>query len=152
MKKNSNLTVTNYPNAFSCPYELGDLRILSSRLDDILDAIEEAAFRLSSYRFNRLVTAIPESCAHLRRCIDGISGAMETILQTDGPMPDCTEIARVWKSGDELLRQSIGELLSNNDDAITVFTNKEICNTLEQAFSCCKSTVSQLLTLEAARV
>jgi hypothetical protein len=65
---------------------------------------------------------------------------------------DCLDIPLVARRGDMLLRESVRELFSSDGEALTIFTNKEICETLRQALSFCKSAVQQLLILESSSV
>lgn len=131
-------------------YQPEDMRALTSRLDDILGAIEETAFRLSAYRFAWLVAAIPESCLRLKACADGIHSALDGIAQRDGLRAKYLDITLFSSRDDESLRESARDLFSSDFEALTVFTNHEICNALDQTFLFCKSTVEQLLILESS--
>ena len=50
----------------------------------------------------------------------------------------------------ELLREAIRNLFSSDAEPISVFTNKEICTTLDQAVAFCKSTLKQLHLMESS--
>jgi uncharacterized protein Yka (UPF0111/DUF47 family) len=152
VRENAALFAANPLSIFSCSYEPEHLRALTSHLDDILDAIEEAAFRLSAYQWAWLVPGIPRSCLSLKTCAEGIYSAMEgTIHHDDLPM-ECLDLPLIAKRGDMLLRAAIHDLFSSDGEALTIFTNKEICDTLKQALSFCKSAIQQLLILESSSV
>lgn len=137
-------------SAFRCLYEPEHLRILTSHLDDILDAIEEAAFQLNAYQSGWLVVGIPESCACLKACSDAIYRAVEDMSHRGEPSPACSEIPAHANRANELLREAIRNLFSSDAEPISVFTNKEICTTLDQAVAFCKSTLKQLHLMESS--
>jgi uncharacterized protein Yka (UPF0111/DUF47 family) len=150
VRENAALFAANSPSIFSRSYEPENLRALTSRLDDILDAIEEAAFRLSAYQFAWLAPGIPRSCVCLKTCAEGIYSAIEGMVHRDELPAECSEIPLITKRGDTLLREAVCELFSGDGEALTIFTNKEICDTLYQALSFCKSAVKQILILESS--
>lgn len=152
VRENAALFAANPPSIFSCSYEPEHLRALTSHLDDILDAIEEAAFRLSVYQWAWLVPGIPRSCLCLKACAEGIYAAMEGTIHRDDLPTECLDIPLIAKRGDMLLRGSIHDLFSSDGEALTIFTNKEICDTLKQALSFCKSAITQILILESSSV
>jgi uncharacterized protein len=150
VRENAAFFATNSPSIFSTSYQPEDLRALTSRLDDILDAIEEAAFRLSVYQFAWLAPGIPRSCVCLKTCAEGICSAIAGMVHRDELPEECPEIPLIAKRGDTLLRESVCELFSGDGEALTIFTNKEICDTLYQALSFCKSAAQQILSLESS--
>ncbi len=150
VRENAALFAANPPSIFSS-YEPEHLRALTSHLDDILDAIEEAAFRLSAYQWAWL-PGIPRSCVCLKECADGICSAIQGMVHHSDLPTDCLDIPLVARRGDMLLRESVRELFSSDGEALTIFTNKEICETLRQALSFCKSAIQQLLILESSSV
>jgi uncharacterized protein Yka (UPF0111/DUF47 family) len=152
VRENAALFAANPPSIFSCSYEPEHLRALTSHLDDILDAIEEAAFRLSVYQWAWLVPGIPRSCVCLKTCAEGICSAIEGMVHHRDLPTDCLDIPLVARRGDILLRESVHELFSSDGETLTIFTNKEICETLRQALSFCKSAIQQLLVLESSSV
>ena len=152
VRENAALFAANPPSIFSCSYEPEHLRALTSHLDDILDAIEEAVFRLSAYQWAWLVPGIPRSCLCLKTCAEGIYSAMEGTIHRDDLPTECPDLTLMVKRGDMLLRASIHDLFSSEGEALTILTNKEICDTLKQALSFCKSVIQQLLILESSSV
>jgi uncharacterized protein Yka (UPF0111/DUF47 family) len=140
------------PSIFSHGYQPEDLWSLTSCLDDVLDAIEEAAFRLSAYQFAWLAEGIPQSCLYLKTCTEGIFSALDGLVNRDDIPAESLEISNLAGRGDLVLRKSICDLFSSDGESMTVFTNKEICSTLSEAFSFCKSAIRQLLILESSSV
>jgi hypothetical protein len=66
------------------------------------------------------------------------------------PSPACSEIPAHANRANELLREAIRNLFSSDAEPISVFTNKEICTTLDQAVAFCKSTLKQLHLMESS--
>jgi uncharacterized protein Yka (UPF0111/DUF47 family) len=150
VRENAAFLTRESVSVFSRLYEPEDLRTLSSRLDDILDAIEEAAFRLSAYQCTWLVVGIPQSCVFLRNCAEAIHRAIEDMAHGGEPSMACSEIPALANRAGELLRESRRDIFSSDAEALLVFTNKEICDTLDQAVTFCTSAVKQLHIMETS--
>jgi uncharacterized protein Yka (UPF0111/DUF47 family) len=125
---------------------------LSSCLDDILEAIEEAAFRLSACRCQRLAEGVPRLCGCLASCADGIYAAVNEMVQGTGPTSASSAIRLLAKRADDLARTVLLDLFSNEDDAIVLLKDKEICDLLAQTVKLCEDTAKQFDVMETSRV
>jgi uncharacterized protein Yka (UPF0111/DUF47 family) len=152
VRSNALLLARDFSGLFDHPFEPKNLRTLTSRLDDILDAIEEAAFQLSAYPCTWLIAGIPQSCARLKECTEWIHTAIEALAHGKALDLESPEISAVLQVTHDLLRQSIGSVYSRETDPLMVFTNGEICKTLLHAISSCKSAAFEVNSLEASRV
>jgi len=152
VRENAAFFAARLPTIFASSYEPEDLRVLTSRLADILDAIEETAFRLSAYEWAWLAPGIPRSCVCLKTCVEGIYSAIEGLVHRDELPAECLDVPPVTKCGDTLLHESVRDYLSADAAALTIFTNKEICKSLRQALSLCKASITQILILESSSV
>jgi hypothetical protein len=124
-----------------------DLQILSSRLDDILDAIEDAAFRLSFHRGVRPTGGISRFCECLILCIDHLHKDVETIVQGVDPPVASAEIRLRTREARHLLRGEFRELFADESDAIVLLENKEICDVLDRALKFCRAAFRQILSI-----
>lgn len=125
-----------------------DFEILSARLDDILDAIEEAAFRLNAYRCQRLARGFPPLCERIVSCADGIYAAVTEMIRGSGTAQACSTIRLLTKQADDMSRAVLLDLFSNEDDGIVLLKNKEVCDMLERTIRLCEYTAKQLDIME----
>lgn len=152
LRENAAFFAAKLPTIFSSSYEPEELKVLTSRLADVLDAMEETAFRLSAYDWAWLGPGIPRSCVCLKTCVDGIHSGIEGLVHRNELPAECLDIPLVTKCCNTLLRESHWYRLSADAEALTIFTNKEICKSLRHALSFCKAAITQLLILESSSV
>lgn len=150
-RENAALFAAKLPTIFSLSYEPEDLRALTLSLGGMLDAIEEAAFRLSAYDWIWLGSGIPRSCCCLKTCMEGVYSTIKVMANRDRIPAECLSASLVTDDGDGLLADSFLEPRSVDAEALTIFTNREICKSLHQALSFCKSAIKQILILESSR-
>ena len=150
VRENAAFFAAKLPTIFSSSHEPADLRAVTSRMDDILDAIEETAFQLSAYEWAWLGPGIPRSCVCLKTCVEGIYCAIEGLVHRDELPAECPDIPLVTKCADTLPRESVRDSISADAEALTIFTNKEICKSLHQALLFCKAAITQILILESS--
>lgn len=152
VRENAAFFAAKLPTIFSSSYEPEDLQALTSRMADMLDAIEETAFRLSAYEWAWLGPGIPRSCVCLKTCAEGIYCAIGGLVHRDKLPAESLDIPLAAKCDDTLLQESVRDCLSADAEALTIFTNKEICKSLHQALSFCKAAIKQILILESSSV
>src|SRR3954470_21918368 len=82
-------------STFLTPFDPEDIQTLATSLDDVLDAIEDATFRIVAYRLDpipdpavRLGELINESCRAL-------AGAIECLRTKQSPLAQCVEVNRI---------------------------------------------------------
>jgi hypothetical protein len=112
VRENAAFFAARLPTIFASSYEPEDLRALTSRLAEILDAIEETAFRLSAYEWAWLGPGIPRSCVCLKSCVEGIYSAIEGLVHRDELPAECLDVPLDTNCGDVLLRESVHDCFS----------------------------------------
>ena len=122
---------------FVTPIDREDIMALAGRLDDVIDAIDEAAQYTLEYK-------IEESTEHARRlstiivsCTDELERAVG-LLSTRGSrlkeiLPMSVEINRLENEADQALSHAMGELFSNGSDVIHILKWRDIYNDMEEA-------------------
>lgn len=139
---------------FITPIDAEDVHALASRIDEILDHLEAAAYRFEAYGLQRTPEGIPEIAQMVNGCVAMTVEALET-LQRDGPensqglQAKCEQINKLELDTEERVRQAIRELFANERDAIALMKQKEIYELLESAADCCEDVAD---TLEAVAV
>ena len=123
---------------FITPFDPEDIQTLATALDNVVDAIEDATFRIVAYRLD----PIPESAVQLGRMIDHSCGALAralTSLRDRKPVwDDCIEVNRLENEADAVERTLVGKLFSSDIDPLTLIKQKEVFEILEQTTDYCE--------------
>jgi uncharacterized protein len=123
---------------FITPFDPEDIQTLATTLDDVLDAIEDATFRISCYR----VDPVPEPAVQLGRMINGstkaLSRALKSLEERKPVWDDSIEVNRLENEADAIERTVLGELFTNGTDAVTLMKLKEVYEILENATDLCE--------------
>jgi DNA-binding response OmpR family regulator len=114
------------------------LRSLTGYLDDVLDAIEAAAARLSIHRVKRAIPParamgriVLESTQELKRAIGQLRGMHDVF-------PHTRALHLLENRGDDLLRETIEQLFSGRASAKEIIKWKDICENLEASTDRCE--------------
>jgi len=128
-------------SSFITPIERGDIHELASRLDDILDLVEETARCVWLYEIR---SSRPEALAmakHLVEATRATKALVDALAHRPAPA-HAQELARavkqVEKQNDRLLRSATARLFAEEQDAKTLIKWKEIYAQLEAAIDRCE--------------
>jgi predicted phosphate transport protein (TIGR00153 family) len=125
-------------STFVTPFDREDIYRLTGALDDVVDAIEEAADRIVLYRLGTLPPGVTTQVEVLRRAAAATAEAMP-LLPTVEKMRDFTvHVNSLEDEADVAYRTLLGELLNPAEgatpvDVLTVLKLKEVVETLEEA-------------------
>ena len=123
---------------FVTPFDREDIYRLASTLDDVLDAVEEAADRIVLYRLGALPDGVSAQVEVLQRAAAVTAEAMPR-LEKMAELPEYwIKLNSLENEADVIYRDLLGELLAPPDgsppaDVLTVLKMKEIVDTLEEA-------------------
>ena len=135
---------TRLNQTFITPLDPEDIHSLSSHLDDVLDGIEDAAYRMVAYRSGAHSGMVVELCKMVYACAQTLELAFEA-LETNKPvLPYCIEINRLEEVADQLVRDAVSELFRSEKDPITLLKLKEIYEFLEQTTDACEDVADAL--------
>lgn len=138
---------TRLNQTFVTPLDPEDLHNLGSSLDDVVDFIEDAAFRLSAYKVKPVPHGVPDLTRIIHACSVKLQSAVGK-LKTNTPMlDDCIEINRLENEADELVRKFVTRLFNEETDAIVLLKHKEIYEVLELATDRCEDVADVLQTV-----
>jgi uncharacterized protein Yka (UPF0111/DUF47 family) len=127
---------------FITPLDREDIHTLATKLDDILDNMEETAHRFVAFRIDKPTPAaeamariIHECCVHLaealRLCRD-----MKNI---DGIQTRLREIGRLENEADRIYRESDSALFADPPDILLLIKWRELYGWLEETVDACKT-------------
>ena len=134
-------TIELLHSSFVTPIERGDIHDLASRLDDILDLIEETARCVWLYDVTSSRPEAIEMARHLVEATRGTKALVDALSRH--PTPERTQelsraVKQVEKQNDRLLRSATARLFHDEQDAKTLIKWKEIYAQLEAAIDRCE--------------
>ncbi len=123
---------------FITPFDPEDIQTLATALDNVLDAMEDATFRISCYR----VDPIPEPAVQLGLMINdstkALARALRSLEERKPVWEDCIEVNRLENEADAVERTVLGDLFTNGTDPVTLIKLKEVYEILEHATDMCE--------------
>ncbi len=135
---------TRLNQTFITPLDPEDIHALSSRLDDVLDGIEDAAYRMAAYRLEPIPATVVQLCGLVHDQAKSLAKAFEA-LNRDAPLLEhCIEVNRLEDYADELLRGAVAELFHSEKDPIALIKLKEVYEFLEDTTDRCEDVADVL--------
>lgn len=129
---------------FITPIDPEDIHSLASSLDDVLDGIEDAAYRIHSYQIHTLPPRMVQVAQLLGDCTRSLRNALLAFEKSEAVLNDCIDINRVEEEVDDLVRLAVADLFANERDPIQLIKLKEVYEILEQITDSCED-VSDVL-------
>ncbi len=118
---------------FVTPIDREDIHNMARSLDDVMDAIDDAASLIPTYRITQVRHGARELAAIVLLQADQLRPALGALETRSGIMDYAVEINRLENEADRVYQRSIGELFDEERDPIMVIKWKEIFNMLEEA-------------------
>jgi len=142
---------------FVTPFDREDIYRLASTLDDVLDAIEEAADRIVLYRLGVLPDGVTAQVEVLQRAAAATAEAMPRLEKMAELQEYWIKVNSLENEADDIYRTLLGDLLAPPEgappaDVLTVLKIKEVVETLEEAadaFETVANTVESIAVKEA---
>ncbi|HEY1204749.1 MAG: DUF47 family protein [Bryobacteraceae bacterium] len=135
---------TRLNQTFITPLDPEDIHALSSSLDDVLDGIEDAAYRMVAYRLDPIPPTVVELCEVVRDCAVALERAFEKLDKDEKLLDDCIEVNRLEDYADLLVRRAVAELFQQEKDPIALIKKKEIYEFLEDTTDRCEDVADVL--------
>jgi uncharacterized protein len=129
---------------FVTPIDREDIHELAKTLDDVMDAIDNAAALIPLYRIDRIRGGARELTHIIVKQTDEIRSAVEALEQKKGVLAHAIEINRLENEADKVHKQAIGHLFEEEKDPIAVIKWKEIYDILEEATDACEDVANLL--------
>jgi predicted phosphate transport protein (TIGR00153 family) len=123
---------------FITPLDPEDIQTLATSLDNVLDSIEDATFRIVAYRLD----PVPETASRLSDLIAAatraLSRALRALHDRKPVLEDCIEVNRLENEADSLERSFLANLFARETDPLALLKKKEIIEELEHATDLCE--------------
>lgn len=135
---------TRLNQTFITPLDPEDIHSLSSSLDDVLDGIEDAAYRMAAYRLEPIPPQVVELCEIVEGCARELVAAMEALNQDKPLLEHCIELNRLEDTADKLVRRVLAELFQSDIHPIAFIKLKEVYEVLEATTDRCEDVADTL--------
>ena len=123
----------NLNQTFVTPFDRDDIYGLASRLDDCMDAMEEAGDLVVLYELGALPDLVITQVDVLRRCAELTADAMPRLRSMKNLTEYWVEINRLENEGDRTYRKLVAELFNDGLEPIVAMKLKNVVDTLEAA-------------------
>ena len=122
---------------FVTPIDREDILALAGRLDDVVDAIDEAAQYTLEYKIEEPTEYARQLCTIIVQCGEQLVSAV-ALLSTRGSklrdiLPMAVELNRLENEADRVASRARGDLFSDRYDVVQVLKWRDIYDDLEQA-------------------
>jgi predicted phosphate transport protein (TIGR00153 family) len=135
---------TRLNQTFITPIDPEDIHSLSSSLDDVLDGIEDAAYRMAAYKLEPIPPGVVEMCQIVQHCSAVLVKAFDGLKSSRPLLEHCIEINRLEDIADKLVRQELAELFRSQTNAIEFIKVKEVYEVLEDTTDRCEDVADVL--------
>ena len=125
-------------NTFVTPFDREDIHQLISRLDDILDFIEEVADTCILYKIEAPSPEAVEQAGIIVQQCEELVRAFEKLKRFKDIAPHWIEIHRLENEGDRITRQAMADLFTNGIEPIDVIKWKDVYALLEDTIDACE--------------
>jgi uncharacterized protein len=144
-------------SSFVTPFDREDIYRLTSSLDDVIDAMEEAADRIVLYRLGTLPAGVSSQVDVLRRAAAATAEAMPRLTTMSELREYWVHVNSLEDEADSVYRALLVDLLAPPDDAppgdlLTILKIKEVVEVLEEAadaFETVANTVESIVVKES---
>jgi uncharacterized protein len=134
-------TVQLLHTTFVTPFDRDDIHRLISRMDDVLDLIQDTAESLVLYDIQKVTPEATQLSELLLRCAERVQsavGLMASMADAPAILKICQEIDKLESEADKVMRSAISDLFRNENDVRQVIKLKAVYESLESATDKCQ--------------
>jgi predicted phosphate transport protein (TIGR00153 family) len=148
-------TVQLLHTTFVTPFDRDDIHRLISRMDDVLDLIQDTGESLVLYDIQKVTPEATQLAELLQRCVERVHVAVKLMASmADAPamLKICEEIDKLESDADKVMRAAISRLFREETDVRQVIKLKAVYEALESATDKCQdvANVIESVVLENA--
>ena len=129
---------------FVTPIDREDIHSLARSLDDIMDAIDDAAALIPLYHLDHMRPGARELAAVISKSVDQVRTALTALEKRKGVLDHVVEINRLENEADRIHQKAVGQLFAEETNAIAVMKWKEFFDLLEDATDRCEDVANLL--------
>jgi len=148
-------TVQLLHTTFITPFDRDEIHRLISRMDDVLDLIQDTAESLVLYDIQKVTPESTQLAELVLRCAERVQsavGLMASMADAPAILKLCQEIDKLESEADKVMRAAISELFRNETDVRQLIKLKAVYELLESATDKCQdvANVIESVVLENA--
>jgi uncharacterized protein Yka (UPF0111/DUF47 family) len=128
--------------SFITPFDREDIHSLATALDDVMDNMEETAYRLEAFRVERPTPAAASLARIIRDCCGHLEAAVRLLRDLGNAEQIQThlrEIGRLENEADDLYRDSERGLFAQPPELLLLIKWRELHAWLEETVDACKN-------------
>jgi predicted phosphate transport protein (TIGR00153 family) len=134
-------TVQLLHSTFVTPFDRDDIHRLISRMDDVLDLMQDTGESLALYDIRRVTPEAVQLAELVLRCVERVQAAVKLLgSMAEGPvmLKICQEIDKLESEADKIMRGAISQLFRDEQDVRQVIKLKAVYEALESATDMCQ--------------
>jgi uncharacterized protein len=134
-------TVALLHRTFVTPLDRDDIHRLISRMDDVLDLIQDTAEALSLYDIQNITPEASELAEFVQQCCDRVRAAVGQLSSMENAtttLKICREIDALESDCDRLMRAAISKLFRSESDVRQIIKLETVYELLEEATDRCQ--------------
>jgi predicted phosphate transport protein (TIGR00153 family) len=148
-------TVQLLHTTFVTPFDRDDIHRLISRMDDVLDLIQDTGESLVLYDIQKVTPEATQLAELLLHCTERVQAAVKLMASMENApamLAICEEIDKLESEADKVMRGAISELFRNETDVRQLIKLKAVYEALESATDKCQdvANVIESVVLENA--
>ena len=129
---------------FVTPIDREDIHAMARALDDVMDAIDNAAALVPLYHIEHVRSGARELAHIIAQSCDAMRLAVAALESRGGVLEPAVEMNRLENEADRAHQQAVGRLFDEERDPIVVMKWKEILDLLEDATDRCEDVANLL--------
>jgi uncharacterized protein len=123
---------------FVTPLDREDIHMLASSLDDVIDAIDEAAANIRIYRLDHVRPDARDMAKIINACSAQMVKALQALERRAGVAAPAVELNRLENEADRIHQDALQRLFEQETDPILIMKWKEVLDLLEEAADRCE--------------
>ncbi len=123
---------------FVTPIDREDISVLISRIDDIVDLIEEVADTCILYGIEQPTPVALQQAEIIVKQCEQLQAAIDKLRNFKDLSGHWIEVHRLENEGDRIVRHAIAELFTNGQNAVDIIKWKDVYSLLEEAIDSCE--------------
>lgn len=135
---------TRLNQTFITPLDPEDIHNISTKLDDVLDGMEDTAYKMVAYHIDPIPSEMVALAEIVSACAGAMIGAFRALEEDGSMMQHCIEINRLENEGDRVSRAAVAALFENESNPITIIKLKEVYDLLEATIDSCEDVADVL--------
>jgi len=132
---------------FVTPIDREDIHALASSLDDVMDAIDDAAGLIRLYHLEDVRDGARDLAKTISASVREVRRALSVLEEMKGVAPHAVEINRLENEADRIHQQAVKHLFESETNPVAILKWKETLDYLEEAVDRCEDVANVIETV-----